>query len=218
LGAKLIKITDMIEFNLRQQGITVASVLKAGQTLRLHSVANIGGGGESRDVSEIMHPDFSGIAVKARKAVFGVPYAGVDLLAEDITKAPHEQRWMVIEVNTNPDLALHHFPSEGAARDAAGAIVEHLFPEILATDTPLEKSVKVVVKGKVHDVGFVKWVWRNAHLHVLAGWVRSNPDGSVESLFHGAPNAVDHMVSLCKTGPKRAVVDDLTVHPQAVQP
>lgn len=213
LGAKPIRITAMIEFNLQQQGITANTLLKRDQYLRLHAVANIGSGGESRDVSEIMHPEFTAIAVSARKAVFDAPYAGIDLLAQDIAQSPHEQRWTVIEVNTNADVALHHFPSSGLPRDAAGALVQHLFPEALSGKPALEKSIKVVVKGKVHGVGFRKWVWRNAHLHALSGWVRNNPDGSVESLFRGTPNAVDHMARLCKAGPRRAVVDEWAVLP-----
>ena len=213
LGSKLIKITDMMNFNLVQQGITTTTVLEEGQYLRLHSVANIGSGGESRDVSEIMHADFTPIAVRARKAVFDAAYAGIDLLAEDIAKAPHEQRWMVIEVNTNPDVALHHFPCEGVPRNAAGAILEHLFPEISSRKPAMEKSVSVLVKGKVQGVGYRSWVWRNAHLHALSGWVRNKPDGSVEAIFRGAPNAVENMLVLCKTGSTGTVVEDLVALP-----
>jgi D-alanine-D-alanine ligase-like ATP-grasp enzyme/acylphosphatase/Flp pilus assembly protein TadD len=211
LGAKLIKITAMINFNLTQQGITAATVLKKGQYLQLHSVANIGSGGESVDVSEVMHPGFVDIAVRARKALFEPVHAGIDVLAEDIAKSPDEQDWMVIEVNVNPDIALHHFPASGTARDVAGALVSHLFPEI-STDQIMSKiMIKVLIKGKVQGVGFRKWIWRNAHLHAISGWVQNNPDGTLESVFHGAPNAVDHMISICRKGPKRAAVVEITV-------
>ena len=212
LGAKLIKITPMIEFNLQQQGMRADTVLNSGQHLRLHSVANIGSGGESRDVSDIMHAAFTEIAIKARMAIFNAPYVGVDLLAEDIARSPYEQRWMVIEVNANPDVALHHFPSVGTPRDAAGALVEHLFPECAGASIA-QKSVQVLLTGKVQGVGYRDWIWRHAHLHALSGWVRNRDDGSVEAVFCGAPHAVDHMAVLCKSGPRRAVVDDCRVVP-----
>lgn len=211
LGAKAAKLTPMIEFNLAQQGLGAAAVPGKGQYLQLHAVANIGSGGDSRDVSGEMHPDFADIAVRARRAVFSPAHAGIDLLAEDITKSPHEQRWLVIEVNTNPDLALHHFPSEGAPRDAAGALIEHLFPETRVTAPDGEKSVSVTIRGHVHDVGFRKWIWRHAHLHAVSGWSRNNADGTVEAVLRGAPHAVDHLVAMCKSGPRRARVEEVVV-------
>ena len=213
LGAKLIKITPMISFNLAQQGITDASVLNKDQYLQLHSVANIGSGGESVDVSEVMHPGFADIAIRARKAVFDPVHAGIDILAEDIARSPDEQGWMVIEVNINPDIALHHFPSSGTPRDAAGALVSHLFPEIFADKMPPKKLIRVLIKGKVQGVGFRNWIWRNAHLHAVSGWVKNNPDGALESVFHGAQNAVDHMVSICGKGPRHALVEEVALHP-----
>jgi D-alanine-D-alanine ligase-like ATP-grasp enzyme/acylphosphatase len=213
LGAKAAKLTPMIEFNLERLGLGAASVPDKGQYLQLHAVANIGSGGDSRDVSDIMHPDFADIAVRARRAVFDPAHAGIDLLAEDITKSPRDQRWMVIEVNTNPDLALHHFPSQGTPRDAAGALIEHLFPEARVMAPGEEKSVNVMIRGKVHDAGFRKWIWRQAHLHALSGWSRNNADGTVEAVLRGAPHAVDHLADMCKTGPARARVEAVIVQP-----
>ncbi len=213
LGAKLIKITPMIKFNLAQQGITETTILKIKQRIELHSIANIGSGGESVDVSETMHPGFIDIAVRARKAVFGPVHAGIDLLAEDISKSPDEQDWMVIEVNVNPDIALHHFPSSGTPRDAAGALVSYLFPEISTDKMNPKKSIRVLIKGKVQKIGFRKWLWRNAHLHAISGWIQNNPDGTIESIFYGAPNAVDHLLNMCRKGPKNAVVTEITSFP-----
>src|SRR5690606_11524531 len=103
------------------------SVLEAGHRLQLHTVANIGSGGESIDVTEQVHPDWAAIAVRARKAVFDAYHAGIDLLAEDITRAPGDQRWSIIEVNTNPDFGVNHFPMHGQGRDVAGVLIESLF-------------------------------------------------------------------------------------------
>ena len=211
LGAKPLKITAVINFNLTQQGITAATVLKKGQYLQLHPVANSGSVGEIVDVSEVMHPGFVDIAVMARKAIFEPVHAGIDILAEDIAKSPDKQGWMVTEVNVNPDIALHHFPSSGTPRDAAGALVSHLFPEISTGQMESKKKIKVLIKGKVQGVGFRNWIWRNAHLHAISGWVQNNPDGIIESVFYGPPNAVDHMVSICRKGPKRAVVEGITL-------
>jgi acylphosphatase len=87
----------------------------------------------------------------------------------------------------------------------AGALIEALFPEAQNTGIP-NKSIRVLIKVKVQDPGFRDWVWRQAHLHMLGGWVRSRMDGGVEALFSGASNAVDQMIKLCGDGPKGGVV------------
>lgn len=126
-GAKLIVLTDLMLRNLQRLGLSDTSVLEAGHRLQLHTVANIGSGGESIDVTEQVHPDWAAIAVRARKAVFDAYHAGIDLLAEDITRAPDDQSWSIIEVNTNPDFGVNHFPMHGQGRDVAGVLIGSLF-------------------------------------------------------------------------------------------
>ena len=45
----------------------------------------------------------------------------------------------------------------------------------------------------------------------LAGWVRNNPDGSVEAVFEGERDRVESMVDWCRRGPPHAHVDDVDV-------
>ncbi|WP_158659368.1 hypothetical protein [Paracoccus denitrificans] len=126
-GAKKMKLTEDMGFRLQQFGMTDESILESGRTYVLHPVANIGAGGESVDVTEHVHPEFARIAVRACKAVPGMLHGGIDLIAEDISEPPDSQDWAVIETNSVPDIALHHFPTRGVPRDAAGALLDHLF-------------------------------------------------------------------------------------------
>jgi len=48
-----------------------------------------------------------------------------------------------------------------------------------------------------------------AHSRAIAGWVRNNPDGSVEAVFEGASEAVDALIAWCHRGPAGARVDDV---------
>jgi len=41
---------------------------------------------------------------------------------------------------------------------------------------------RFLVRGRVQGVGFRWFVEREAHILQVAGWVRNNPDGSVEVL------------------------------------
>jgi acylphosphatase len=45
----------------------------------------------------------------------------------------------------------------------------------------------------------------------LAGWVRNNPDGSVEAVFEGERDRVESIVEWCRRGPAHAQVENLDV-------
>jgi acylphosphatase len=49
----------------------------------------------------------------------------------------------------------------------------------------------------------------------VAGWVRNNPDGTVEAVFEGAPEAVEALIAWCHHGPAGARVDDVSVELEA---
>jgi acylphosphatase len=50
-----------------------------------------------------------------------------------------------------------------------------------------------------------------ARLAQVSGWVRNRPDGRVEAVFEGEPEAVETMVEWCRDGPERAVVISVEV-------
>jgi acylphosphatase len=43
----------------------------------------------------------------------------------------------------------------------------------------------------------------------VAGWVTNRPDGAVEAVFEGEPDAVRAMVQWCSSGPRGADVDSV---------
>jgi acylphosphatase len=73
------------------------------------------------------------------------------------------------------------------------------------------RTVRVVVSGRVHGVGFRYWLERQAAMQGVSGWVRNRYDGSVEALFSGEASAVDAMIGACRSGPRWATVEDVTV-------
>jgi acylphosphatase len=52
---------------------------------------------------------------------------------------------------------------------------------------------------------------REAARHGVTGWVRNLPDGGVEAVFEGDKNAVDAVVSWCRSGPPLSRVEDVSV-------
>lgn len=142
--------------------------------------------------------------------MFDAPHVGLDLIAEDIALPPENQRWVIIEVNTNPDFGANHFPMHGQGRDVAGALLDYLFDTGAQAAVRPQAAVLARLSGKVQGGGFRQWAWQAAHLRALRGWVRNRPDGSLEMLLGGAPSAVDDMLALCRQGPPRAQVTGMT--------
>jgi acylphosphatase len=66
---------------------------------------------------------------------------------------------------------------------------------------------RVVVHGSVQGVFFRDSTRRAAQERGVAGWVANQPDGSVEAVFEGSPDAVRSMVAFAREGPRSAVVE-----------
>ena len=73
------------------------------------------------------------------------------------------------------------------------------------------RRVRVVVRGSVQAVGFRATTRSRARSLDVAGWVRNNPDGTVEAELEGPPDRVDSMVDWLRHGPRGAQVDEIDV-------
>jgi acylphosphatase len=65
---------------------------------------------------------------------------------------------------------------------------------------------RVAVHGYVQGVFFRDTTRREASRRGVAGWVTNRPDGAVEAVFEGSPDAVAAMVEFCESGPRGADV------------
>jgi acylphosphatase len=70
---------------------------------------------------------------------------------------------------------------------------------------------RVVVEGRVQGVFFRDSVRRRARALGVHGRVRNRPDGTVEAVFEGPPDAVDALVRFSETGPRGARVSQVDV-------
>lgn len=70
---------------------------------------------------------------------------------------------------------------------------------------------RVVVHGRVQGVWFRESTRERARAHGVSGWVANRPDGTVEAVLEGPPEAVDRVVRFCETGPPRARVERVEV-------
>jgi acylphosphatase len=71
--------------------------------------------------------------------------------------------------------------------------------------------VRVVVHGRVQGVWYRGFAREQARAEGLVGWVRNNPDGTVEGVAEGPGAAVDRWLDALRQGPPLADVTDLAV-------
>lgn len=81
----------------------------------------------------------------------------------------------------------------------------------LHRDTQYE-TITVTITGHVQGVGFRAAAVRQAHHFGIRGWVRNQPDGSVQALLQGPHDQVDRMLSWLHAGPPAARVDQVEHH------
>ena len=74
-----------------------------------------------------------------------------------------------------------------------------------------EKTVRLIITGRVQGVGFRDWVERHALQAGLAGYVRNRREGTVELVISGSEAQVDAMLAQCRKGPRLAIVDSIEV-------
>jgi cyanophycin synthetase len=110
------------QLELERQGLSSESIVPAGQTILVRRHGDL-----AYDVTDLVHPQVAAVAALAARVV-GLDIAGIDLVAEDISRPLQAQGGAIIEVNAGPGLLMHLKPAEGQPRNVGKAIVEHLFP------------------------------------------------------------------------------------------
>lgn len=71
------------------------------------------------------------------------------------------------------------------------------------------QRVNIIVHGRVQGVFYRDSTRRKAMELGLAGFVRNRPDGTVEIVAQGAPEALDDLIRWARQGPSAAVVSNL---------
>ena len=81
-----------------------------------------------------------------------------------------------------------------------------------------QKAAHVHISGRVQGIGF-RWQTRlRAKELKIEGWIRNNPDGTVEAFIQGNEEAIIHMIQWFKDGPPGAKVEALDLSWQKPNP
>ncbi len=109
---------------LARQGLNLHSIPANGEMIYLLDNANLSTGGDSVDVTDLVHPSFRRLAINLTRDM-GLRLCGVDLMIDgDISQKPGT--YWVLEINSAP--GLDHYVKTGPKQER---IVEDLYLEVL---------------------------------------------------------------------------------------
>jgi cyanophycin synthetase len=117
-----VEIDPSVELALANEGFRPESVPAKDQTVMIQRNGNL-----ALDVTDEVHPAVQRHAEMAA-TVIGLDVAGIDVIAEDISRPLEVQGGVIIEVNSSPGLHTHIAPELGTPRPVGEAIVGTLFP------------------------------------------------------------------------------------------
>ena len=128
---QVVKLDDAAAIVLRKQGLDFQSVPEDGQQVLVVHVGDL-----IEDCTDKVHPQAAEVAILAARTV-GLDIAGMDVVAEDISRSLTEQRGCIIEVNAGPSLTPHVAPLIGVPRPVGDAVVKLLYPEGTPATVPI---------------------------------------------------------------------------------
>ncbi len=106
---------------IESQGVKPDTVIEAKREIIVKRDGNL-----NNDVTDLVHPEVAAAVCLAARVV-GLDIAGIDLVAQDISRPLSEQGAAIVEVNAGPGLLMHLKPLTGKPRPVGQAIIDHLF-------------------------------------------------------------------------------------------
>ncbi len=157
-----LELDAQADLMLERVGYNHFSVPKEGEVVYLRSTANLPTGGTATDVTDIIHPDNRAMAERAVRAI-GLDVGGVDFITPNIAESYKTIGGAICEVNAAPGFRMHVAPSEGTPRDAAGPVVDMLFPPGTPSRVPI--AALTGTNGKTTTTRML------AHIAKMSGYV-----------------------------------------------
>ena len=149
-----------IVLELQRQGLSPGAVPAAGRVVLVQRNGNV-----AIDCTDEVHPEVDYIVSLAARIV-GLDIAGIDVVAQDISRPLHSQGGAIVEVNAGPGLLMHLKPAQGAPRPVGRAICDHLFAR--NAETPDHRSMGS--DGRIPLVG-IAGTDGTQHIARLVAWL-----------------------------------------------
>lgn len=128
-GESNIPLDEETKRCLSASGLAFADIPERDRSIKVRNTANLHTGGTIHDVTNILHPDLRGTAIRAAQAL-NIPVVGLDM----IVQSPEQPEYVIIEANERPGLA-NHEPQPTAER-----FIDLLFPQSIGRHTHLTEE------------------------------------------------------------------------------
>ncbi len=122
-----IDINDLTLGILEEKGLSLESIVKKGEFVKLKDTANLSTGGTAEDVTDIVHPYNIFMAERIAK-IIDLDICGIDIMTTDIGQPLPDTGGAVLEVNAGPGFRMHLAPAVGLPRNVAGHVIDMLYP------------------------------------------------------------------------------------------
>lgn len=116
----------MIKHRIKKEGYVMEDVLAIGERVVLESDVQWKLGGETTGIFSSLHPGFCQKAVEAVVSIPGLEYAVVYMVIPYPTQDPYQQSWVIKKIDTEPDVAMFHFPFKGEPCNLVERVVHQL--------------------------------------------------------------------------------------------
>ena len=129
---------------LRDQGLSLESVLESGQRVYLRKVANLSSGGLSIDATHTLHPDNIVLAQDIAQ-YFRLTCLGIDVISPSLATSWKAGNFGIIEINAAPGISMHLRPAVGQSVDVSSRILETFFKSSFEARIPIITFNKISV-------------------------------------------------------------------------
>ncbi len=108
---------------LGRQGFSLSTILPHEKEIFLLANANLSTGGEAKDVTDSIHPDFTKLAIDVTEKM-GLRLCGIDIITTDLSQPA--KKYIILEINSAPGLS--NYRSLGRKQMK---IVEDLYEQVI---------------------------------------------------------------------------------------
>ncbi|HEY9761223.1 MAG TPA: cyanophycin synthetase [Trichocoleus sp.] len=151
-----IQCDDAMTLYLKEQGLSLNSVLDPDETVYLRKVANLSVGGMSIDATPHIHPDNLILAQDVAQH-FRLTCLGIDVIAADISKSWKDGNFAILEINSAPGIFMHLKPTVGEPVDVPSSILKTFFSSGEEARIPVISFNRIQVKDLQELIDNILW-------------------------------------------------------------
>ncbi len=122
-----INIDQEMKNLIKSQGLSLVSILPFKQKIFLREYSKLSEGGRIKSFpSGLIHPEIKKMCLRATR-VTGLELGGLDIITDNLSCSPKKQKIKFIEINSRPDLYIHHLPHQGKPVNVTKEILKYIF-------------------------------------------------------------------------------------------